>query len=384
MYKIKQKAKPVLSKFGKKYFCGIGEVMRKNDTSVRGYDLDKAIKLVKLLNVKSHRLWMLSSLFNSDLTINHKSADEYHEVIWKLRNNGVKQIIGLGSFYNLLNGGLDNYVPDPADAQYQKFMDGYETIWYNLVREFQDLAMFEIGNETNFSVFMQADAGSEEAARKKRADATAALMFRGGRGIKAADSKAFKIFPGMSPTEKGMASGEMKLFLELVYENIRQGKFGSTENRDYFDALAWHPYTFITPFSDSRWGYMPDMDWVRQNNEIYAVAEKYGDKGIKVFFTEYGFSDFGNYQDCIDYAEYYKKSFYLIKKYMPYVEAVHVFRLFEDTLAQNWGGKTEIYYGLFKEPHNNLDITPKKTAYAIQKIFGGKGDLNIFNKGEQR
>lgn len=46
MYKLKQKSKPLLSRFRQKYLHGMCEVLRKADTSVRGYDLDKAIGLI--------------------------------------------------------------------------------------------------------------------------------------------------------------------------------------------------------------------------------------------------------------------------------------------------------------------------------------------------
>ena len=54
------------------------------------------------------------------------------------------------------------------------------------------------------------------------------------------------------------------------------------------------------------------------------------------------------------------------------------FRLYQCAYAEVWGGIGEVYFGAFAEPYNSKGFTPRLKALTIQKIYGGKGDLNKY------
>ncbi|MCL2084566.1 MAG: hypothetical protein FWH06_04815, partial [Oscillospiraceae bacterium] len=150
----------------------------------------------------------------------------------------------------------------------------------------------------------------------------------------------------------------------LMYENIKSGKFGdgSTNTDDYFQALAWNTY------GTDRLGF---DGWARYMQEGYEVAVKYGDGHKKLFIPEMGFSDYsdavrdenpGNYEKLFEYIEQ-----------MDFIASINIFTLISWPLA-TWGNfEIERGYGLFHAPSGGL--MPKPSAYAIQSIYGGKGDL---------
>ena len=70
----------------------------------------------------------------------------------------------------------------------------------------------------------------------------------------------------------------------------------------------------------------------------------------------------------------------MVNNELPFVEMLIYFRLYEDTPLEAWGGPSEIYFGMFKEPQNGLKAKAK--AFAMQEICGGSGDLRRY-EGEQ-
>ena len=147
--------------------------------------------------------------------------------------------------------------------------------------------------------------------------------------------------------------------LERVYTNIESDKFGSTETDDFFEALAWHPYS---PFA------CPDQAWVDANNRLYDIAIAHGDKGKKVFLTEVGFPDGKNVTTDKSQAAWIGIMYNLVKEQMPYVESLHYYRLFND-------GDNDLY-GLFYEPKDGFG--PKEKGKAFQAAAGGTGDLGKY------
>jgi hypothetical protein len=112
------------------------------------------------------------------------------------------------------------------------------------------------------------------------------------------------------------------------------------------------------------------MEWVENNNRLYKIAVKHGDAGIKVFLTEYGFPDGGNSRADATQAEWMVKAYELVRRYMPYVESLHYYRLFTDT------SRGADLYGLMHQPEDGFG--PKAKGLAYQKMAGGKGDLYKF------
>ena len=148
-----------------------------------------------------------------------------------------------------------------------------------------------------------------------------------------------------------------------------------------------------------------DLDlWKSQNDEIYNVAVRHGDGHLKVWITEFGFTLRSNhlrqtdaadtsvtrykladkYYDIVEVYEYYQAEYchaYFEKMdEMEYLNSVHFFRLFCSEQGMQWNGFGEVYFGLFLEPDSTVGrgFYPRQKAYAIQEIFGGKGDLTKY------
>jgi len=163
--------------------------------------------------------------------------------------------------------------------------------------------------------------------------------------------------------------------MDKIYSRIASGDFWSTNNDDYFDVAAWHPYEFE---------YEPGGFWIEVNQAARRVMQKYGDGDKPVMLTEFGYTDSGDPEVEKTQTEWYKKIFEIIETKLPYIRAVHIFRLYEDYKANaerktvDWGGIHEVYYGLFREPERGF--TPRAKAFVLQELAGGKGDLWRFSK----
>ena len=114
---------------------------------------------------------------------------------------------------------------------------------------------------------------------------------------------------------------------------------------------------------------LPSDHWVNSNHRIYDVAKKYGDNGIKVFLTEFGWPDSGDEQRDRNYAEWYHLAYNYVVTQMPYVEAMHVYCLLNYT---DYLG-IDISWGIFKMQSGKY--IPKQRVHAILEIFGGTGDI---------
>lgn len=340
-----------------------------------GIEIDKSVSLINALGTKSWRCSMSATTILSDSkTVNKAAADEYHSIIKKIKLAGVNQIIVINhSWFWPDTGAISDGCAVPernlkSGSKYMKFLAMYKETWYTMAKEFPEITYWEVGNEPNHDPFLHKLGYLKDKSAvfsfKEKANITTDMLYYASKGIHEANRNALVVLPGLAPVG-GMEAKAIDNFLEVIYKNIQSGKWGSKKNNDFFEVLCWHPYTF---------GNQPDDTWVEQNNNIYNIAKKYGDDGKKVLFTEFGFTDMGNAEADETQGKWLKDAFSLIKLKMPYVESMHIFRLFEDESAVAWGGSGEIYFGLFREPHNGFG--PKAKAYAVQQAFGGKGALD--------
>ena len=64
---------------------------------------------------------------------------------------------------------------------------------------------------------------------------------------------------------------------------------------------------------------------------------------------------------------------------MPYVISCCAFRMYQCESATSWGGAYQNFWGYFTE--NTIltqGIEPRAKAIALQKLYGGTGDLNKY------
>jgi len=348
-------------------------------TNEFGWDVSEAIRLTGALGAKSFRLVInADEVMRSPTEMKPERKDNFTRWIAELQAAGVTQIVGMsGTWFQ--PPGLDEradypwrriMVPaiDDADgSDYRRFMETFEETWYTLVSNFPQVTHWEMGNETNHAEFLK-PLGKDPSlrfTREEHARISIDMMYYANRGIKRANPGAVAVMPALAPV-RGIA--DMAVDLDLMYAYIAQGYSlsGSTDKRGYFDALAWHPYVD----GNGR----PCRKWVRANNEVYAVAREYGDDGVKVFFTEFGWPDGGGEARDRKQAKWFRIAYKYAEKCMPYVEAMHVYCLLEYAEIEGFT------WGVFKV--ENGRYAPKRQAYAIQSIFGGTGSLSPGKKGE--
>ncbi len=336
-------------------------------TEANGYDVEKAIDNTVATGAKGFRLVINArDVMASPGVFAGPYHDAYHGWIERLLEGGVTQIVGMSGTWFLPEGVIGPnsdvmVVPDidhTADSDYMRFLAMFEETWFALAKNYPQIKLWEMGNETNHTPFLHPVDydGTNPFTRREHAIITADMMFYANRGIKAANPDARTIMPALAPVN-GVA--DMAEDLRLIYAAIASGECGEGETDAdlYFDALAWHPYT----------SGMPDDAWVSANQQIYQVAIDNGDDGKRVFFTEFGFSDDANASGSQRFAEYYREAYRLVERRMPYVETMHVYCLLDYP-------PFEIYYGIFSIGDDKRYL-PQPEAYAIQEIFGGTGDF---------
>ena len=337
----------------------------------------KAAEMIAGIGAKSVRVWNHMTYVMSDYkTIVDSAAAPYHELYKALKAKGVKQIIGMSHFHYLdidlshfPNGwNSTTWVPKrdkTPGSDYMKFLQQYEIAWKTLAAEFPEVDCWEIGNEWNHDPFMNpidytdGSNGVYAFSLNEKADISTDLMFAAHKGIKAGNPKATAIMPAMAPVD-GMWGIMMEHYLERIYDNIDSGAFGSTNSDDFFDALAWHPY------SPSK---CPDVnDWVKANQRLYAIAQAHGDDGKKVYLTEVGFPDGGSSANDAKHKDWVKEMYRLTKEQLPFVESLHYYRLFDDGADS---------YGLFADPAvTGGQIKIKEKGKAYLEIAGGTGKFS--------
>ena len=353
-----------------------------------------AARMMERLNVRSVRSWShVTWLLEDAKNVNRPVADDFHRMYAILKEAGVTQIVGMSHYWfyprRLGLEGVESSAVPPRDlapgSVYQEFLDLYEQSWQTLVQEFPEVTDWETGNEFNHKEFLRPirTEGSDEPKHftmNERADICTDLMFRSARAIRSVRPEARIIMPGMAPvSEHGLGVYVTNIEAEYdgiidtltrIYDNIRSGDFGSRNSRDFFDALCWHPYYAAQDESGNwRWK-VPDAEWVKINRSVYDVAVQAGDDGVDCYLSEFGFNDWGNPEDDANLIPHIREGFRLIREELPFVDAVHAYRLF-DSMGYVTDGADHYAFFSMKNGH----FTGKRRAYALQEQYGGQGSL---------
>ena len=340
--------------------------------------------LAQQLGVESVRAWHLSyTMMDSYNMINKSKAQKYHDLYKAYKAVGIDQIVATnGYFYypnSLGTGGQGNeqncnvWIPardTTPNSNYMKFLDMYRITWRTLAAEFTEVTHWEMGNEYNHDPFMHPYGWTEDGkgtpafTLNQKADISTDLMYYATLGIKEGNPAAITVMPGMAPADGLMANGTPAItdYLDRIYNNIASGNFGGGSQNidDYFECVAWHPYS---P------GNVINQNWVNQNNIVYAVMTAHNDGDRPVFFTEMGLQDGGSSQTDTNQAASVASMYQYIAQQMPYVYSTHYYRMFDDDAT---GGNDT--FGLFKDPING-SIIPKAKGLAYQQAAGGSGSL---------
>ena len=329
-----------------------------------GIDYKKGFEIMSNMGVKSIRHWMHATWFlDQDFNVKQNNVDLMKDIIAEAQKYDI-QLIGMS------HRNINKYGPEHENSKvgrdsdyYDEWIANYEKGWYMLASLFPEITIWEIDNETNNIDFM-ADAEGGAFTLQEMADISTDMFYYGSRGVHRANPNATTVMGGFV-TWSGTG------FLEMVYENIKSGNFGegSTNPDDYFQALAWHPYT--TLFSVEA--------FVRDNTALYEMAYQYEGKHKTVYFTELGGWDMKLNQEQA--AKYVTTLYTEVAQQLPFVESMHYFRAFNNIVDKN------NQWGMFTDPNpNRMDMTdgvrlnpgmPKLSAYAYQQAAGGSGSLEL-------
>lgn len=366
----------------KNYLNGIDEPLAGADVQVVGFDLDVTVDLIRMLGCKTVRFRIPKSFLSSPEQYDVQMYEYLKDAEKKLNDAGIS-LIGqamLFPAYTDFRPDSANSAPTPSDPAYGEWLQAVSDMWSTLTSLFPDVGYWEMGNEFNAATFFHPNGyipsegslmdgiGGFDA--ESQIEVVTDYMFYATKGIHAGSKKAKSVMPGLSPMNGSLVT--VKNFVADVYDRIESGnapygEWKSTEADDYFEVLCWHPYASRV-----------DESWLSANDAIYRVAIDHGDEGKKVFFTEFGFSD-GGYDDKEEVQIGYMETAYryCLEK-MPYVERLCAFRLYECAYAEVWGGINEVHFGYFREPDTVNGFSPKEKAFALQKLYGGEGDLTKY------
>ena len=385
-----------------KYLFGMGEMPNLGsggavDSKATG---EMTADLTGALGAQSYRIWMhLTSILQREPGTDNISfrADRlqiYHDYIDKLKATGIEHFTAMSHYYlypdGFAGGNYGNVIPEPGTEDYARFLDMITECYKLLSAEFPEIIYWEPGNETNSERFIAKQgymAGGSKVANAdylytltEQAQITTDISYYCELGLKATDKGQATVLPGL------VFSGlEAEFFLDDIYTSIESGKFPrgnakkDTEADNYFQVLNWHPYQFGNS----------SADWIDKNKSLYKVAQKHGDDGKKVFLTELGVPDriaaqvpvdgegnilWDEKQD--DIALWMVNQFEDIKKHLPWIETVHMFRLFDWKVNVDPalpGDSIEKTFGLYTTPNNTtFGPQPKPVALALFKHFNGE------------
>lgn len=382
-----------------KYLFGMGEVPADlvggaTDSKVT---MEKVAELSGELGVKSFRLWMhLTGICERDADTNtvrlkEEPVRKFHQFIDMLTENGVTHFTAMNHYYLYPVGysaSAGSVVPDPnlEFEEYVQFMELLRECYRLLAAEFPEIDYWEPSNETNGEtgrfIAMNGYSESEDADNSQYlystddlAYITADMCWYANAGVKEARADAYTVLPGLIFN----TSGETATFLQKIYDQISSQylpsgeEYADVDADNYFQVLNWHPYV-------GSWG-MPPEEWTQTNLDIYAVAEKNGDKGKKVFLTELGWQDRGNAGNQELIARAFVATVDIIKEKMPWVETFHTFRMFDWATCPLPADSIERFFGLFESPNTAAGAKPKPVALALCRYFRGE---NVDVKGLYR
>lgn len=348
----------------------------------QGVPYEKGFELLHNLGVRSIRHWMHFDMFMDDYkTVDARRAAFMHTLLAEAARYRL-QVIGMSH----VNWSVDEQKfcigkPARSNPVYRQWLACYEETWYQTVKEFPEVSLWEIDNEINNKDFMYIEGKfGEKLPTEELAAMSADLLFYASRGIHRANPDALTIMGGIvDPIGLGIpeiGTGTTMLnYLEALYDAIEGGRHGSTNPDDYFQKAAWHPYYYKCE---------PDDYFIEQNHKVYEIIRRREGKDKGVFLTELGWDEKLMQPDRIPSA--IGKLFSVLREQMPYVHGVQYYRFFDNVSEGN------CLAGLFCDPNperkdylpgsdaRRAPGSPKPGAYAFQKAAGGTGSLRLVEK----
>lgn len=228
---------------------------------------------------------------------------------------------------------------------YNKWYPTYDPRLYAIALGFlvdrygDQIYAWEVWNEPNMSNFW---GGSSNDVEDNAADYVA-MLEAAHRQVKGIDPDAIVL--------GGSLAGADVEYLEAMYAGAK----------DFFDALALHPYSGTQPpdgCDDPRWSYQCGVEAIRE------AMLGHGDES-QIWFTEIGWPSFEGYQGVGEkQAEYLTQAFEIAKEW-DYVPTIIWYDLVDD--SETHPDNREGYFGLL-----DPDLEPKPAAEAFRKTVLSK------------
>lgn len=179
-------------------------------------------------------------------------------------------------------------------------------------------------------------------------------------------------------------------YLEFIYQAIESGAHPTGDDLscsvnpdDYFDIIDLHPYssvnTIVDPLSPKENGVQLMTDnYVKGCKLFYDVCVKHGDKEKPHWYTEIGYSDYGDSTRREIIGRETAKQLNMIKDNLPFVETV-IFYTLTDFYVFNVD-MSENHFGIFTAVANpNESLMMKPIAREIFKFMhNGLEDFSAF------
>ena len=353
---------------GPSFLWGLGEPVAINAVDpAHGWDLNDQLNHLLSVGPRIVRMWMGVSYYMSDSTsIDPTAAAPFDQAIERIQASGAVVVAMDHSFPPWMTGEADwGKIPcrDTAPGSaYEAFLDRFEETWRTLAQHFGSIRHWEPGNETNHDPFLSPGPCSASGAFtfEQKAAITTDLMFRSHRAIRSVQPNATIFLPApapVDPTNTQVTITGIAAFIERLYANILSNEWPSNNPRDYFNAVAWHPYL---------WGEPTEQNWVAPNQMIHQVLVDHGDGDLPVLFSEYGNTDLGDASAYPQHANRMYASVRLAEKHFPWLWGWTWFRLLDDPPAATWGGPSETGYGILRDPAGGYAW--KQSAYTFDSF----------------
>ncbi len=384
---------------------GIGEPVAMVEMTQKGY-ADQTIARMAAIGATAVREWMhLPVVLRDPDTVKPEALAAFTRVLNRYRELDM-EITGMNHEFFLAGDPVrtshnEMYARDLTEGSlYMQTMSLMERAWYTMARAFPQVEQWEVGNEWNLDTFLHPigwQYGTPGFTEEEKMDIAVDLMYFSARGIRRGNPKAKVVSFSPAVTQPNLGSSSalfcppaygMVLAVARVYERIKSGRFWSSNTDDYFDMIAIHPYmlTQIMPMAASE-AYpaerrffraeSPDAAWRAPVEMVYTLMSMNGDGNKKMLLTEMGFSDWGIPGLDEKQADMQAQMFSLVRETMPYVKTIHSFRIYcpdQENYEAGFIPQGEHYFGMF-EKGDDGKYHPRKKAYALQKIYGGTGEL---------
>ena len=367
----------------------LAKVNGKYRHTVSGFDMEITADIIGMLGVKSIRFRIPTSFMTTAGQYDEEAYEYLKNAYQLLKDAGVELFIGLMDYFPSDTGFVpdsNRSVPTLDDEYYDDWMNSVTDLYYETAKLFPEITIWEMGNEMNSDNFFHPNGYIKNSGSignglaggfsyEDKVTIYTDYRYYAAKGIHKAnpDNKAFT--SGFAFTTPG-SFVSIEYYIRDVYDTIKGGlapsnvpeNQRSTNPRDYFDGFCWHPYVPS--------GKGIDENWLIGNNKIYQAIIDNGDEGLPVAFTEFGFHDDGDPELEEVQIQYMAQAYEYMINDMPYVISCSAFRLYQCQNAVSWGGEYQNFWGYYSEftsESNGFD--PRAKAIALQKLYGGTGDL---------